>query len=86
MAKAIGPLAQATPGYIAHKSFVAEDGERVTIVKYENEDSILAWSRHPNHIEAKRAGAREFFSEYSVQICELKRERQSSGAKNSAHK
>lgn len=42
-----GPVAQrmnepATkmPGYIAHKSFTADDGERVTIVEFASEEAV----------------------------------------------
>ena len=80
MAKKLSALAKDVPGYIAHKSFVAADGEKVTIAEYESEEAMRAWGRHPDHLEGKRAGAREFFSEYSAQICELKRERRSSTA------
>ncbi len=30
-------LARTMPGYISHKCFLAEDGERVTIVEFESE-------------------------------------------------
>src|SRR6185312_8107964 len=36
-------LAQATPGYISHKGFFAEDGERCTIVEFEHEEGQKAW-------------------------------------------
>lgn len=77
MARKLMPLAMSVPGYISHKSFVAEDGEKVTIAEYESEEAMRVWGRHPDHIEGKRAGAREFFSEYSAQVCELKSERRS---------
>ena len=69
------PIAQSIPGYIRHKAYVSEDGERVTIVEYENEDALQAWRQHPEHLAAKRIGIREFYKEYRVQICELKSER-----------
>ena len=81
MAERLGPLAQTIPGYIAHKSFVAADGEKVTIAEYESAEAMRAWGRHPDHLEGKRAGATEFFSEYSAQVCELKRERRSPKAR-----
>jgi heme-degrading monooxygenase HmoA len=77
MAGRLGPLAMGIPGYVAHKAFTADDGERVTIVEYESEEAVQAWGRHPAHVEGKRAGIRSFFSEYRVQICELRRERRS---------
>lgn len=67
-------LAVTMPGYISHKGFTAEDGERVTIVEFENEESQKAWSRHPDHIQAKIKGKKEFYQEYRVQVCTLLRD------------
>jgi heme-degrading monooxygenase HmoA len=73
-AQAVAAVAREVPGYIAHKSFLADDGERVTIVEYESEKSIQAWARDPRHVAAKRLGRKEFYAEYKVQICSLVRE------------
>lgn len=62
------------PGYVSHKGFVAEDGERVTIVEFESEEAQRAWSQHPEHLEAKKKGRKDFYQEYRVLVCELKRE------------
>ena len=67
-------LAAAMPGYISHKGFVAEDGERVTIVEFESEEAQRAWSLHPEHVEAKRKGRQDFYLEYRIQICQVQRE------------
>lgn len=62
-------LAKTMPGYVSHKGFVAEDGERVTIVEFESADALQAWSRHPEHVEAKRKGRADFYLDYRVQVC-----------------
>ena len=67
-------LAQRMPGYISHKGFVAEDGERVTIVEFESEQVQRAWSMHPEHVEAKKKGRSGFFLEYRVQVCTVQRD------------
>lgn len=67
-------LAVEMPGYVSHKGFTAEDGERVTIVEFESEDAQQAWSRHPEHIQAKVKGKKEFYSEYRIQVCTVVRE------------
>jgi heme-degrading monooxygenase HmoA len=67
-------LAQTMPGYIAHKGFVAEDGERVTIVEFESEEAQRAWRMHPEHAAAQKKGRQEFYSEYRLQICSVLRE------------
>ncbi|WP_414471800.1 antibiotic biosynthesis monooxygenase family protein [Microvirga sp. M2] len=73
-ATAVASMAKEIPGYVAHKSFVADDGERVTIAEYESEDALGAWARHPRHVAAKRRGRNELYGEYKVQICTLMRE------------
>ena len=67
-------LARAMPGYISHKGFVAEDGERVTIVEFESEAAQRAWSLHPEHVDAKKKGRSSFYLEYRVQVCSVQRE------------
>jgi len=73
-AQAVSAIAREMPGYISHKLFLADDGERVTVVEYESEEALQAWARDPRHVAAKKTGRREFYSEYKVQICSLIRE------------
>ena len=75
MAKHMSELARSIPGYISHKGFTAEDGERVTIVEFESEDALRAWRIHPDHARAKKHGIESFFGEYRFQICSVIRER-----------
>ncbi|MCB5174938.1 antibiotic biosynthesis monooxygenase family protein [Microvirga lenta] len=74
-AQSVVPAAMEVPGYISHKVFTAEDGERVTIVEYESEDAMKDWARDPRHVAAKRLGRQDFYADYKVQICSLLRER-----------
>ena len=67
-------LAKGMPGYISHKGFLADDGEKVTIVEFESEETQRAWAQHPEHVDAKKKGRTEFYSEYKVQTCSLLRE------------
>jgi heme-degrading monooxygenase HmoA len=67
-------LAAKMPGYISHKGFFAEDGERCTIVEFDSEDAQRAWRMHPEHRDAQRKGRDIYYSAYSVQVCEVKRE------------
>ncbi len=62
-------IAASMPGYISHKGFFADDGERVTIVEFESEETLAAWGRHPEHVAAQRAGRERFYESYSVQSC-----------------
>lgn len=67
-------LATTMPGYRSHKVFGSEDGERVVIVEFENEETQLAFAHHPEHKEAIELGIQHAFVEYCVQICSVMRE------------
>jgi heme-degrading monooxygenase HmoA len=61
-------LAREMPGYVEHKVFTAEDGERVTLVRFADRPSHDAWGRDPEHREAQRAGVRDYYEEYSISV------------------
>ena len=75
MAERMGELARTVPGYISHKGFAADDGERVTIVEFESEEALHRWRVDPEHRAAKKRGIESFFSEFKFQICSVIRER-----------
>jgi heme-degrading monooxygenase HmoA len=64
-------IARSMPGYISHKGFWADDGERVTIVEFESEEAQRAWRMHPEHIEAQRQGRQRFYAQYDIQVCNV---------------
>ena len=67
-------LASSMPGYISHKGFFAEDGERVTVVEFETEEGMRAWRMHPEHRVAQRKAKEIYYQDYSVQVCQVVRE------------
>ncbi len=67
-------LATAMPGFVATKTFVADDGERATLVEFADEASHQAWGRHPEHVQAQAQGREAFYSEYKLQVCQVLRE------------
>src|SRR3974390_2372328 len=79
-------LAQKMPGFVSIKSFNASDGERVSIVEFESEETHNAWRRHPEHQEAQRKGRELFYSEFRVQVCKLERAYSMGPGKDLVHK
>jgi heme-degrading monooxygenase HmoA len=67
-------LAKTMPGYISHKGFFADDGERVTIVEFEHAEGLRAWRTNPEHIAAQKLARQMYYTEYHVQVCTLDRE------------
>ena len=74
VAARMSEIARKMPGYVSHKVFIADDDERVTIVEFENEETQRAWATHPEHRAAQKQGRADFYAEYKLQICEVKRE------------
>lgn len=74
LAGRMNELARTMPGYISHKGFFADDGERVTVVEFEHEDGMRAWRMHPEHRAAQKLARERFYAEYSVQVCTVVRE------------
>lgn len=65
----IARLARTMPGLVEFKSFTADDGERVTVVTFDDEETQRTWRQHADHRAAQRRGRAEFYAEYSLQIC-----------------
>ena len=70
LAGALGEEAATMPGFVSRKVFVAEDGERLTVVEFESEETHQGWAKHHRHAAAQQRGRGEFYSEYSIQICQ----------------
>lgn len=66
-------LARSFDGFVSFKSFTSEDGERLSITEFENEESALAWKAHPEHLEAQQAGRASYYQKYQVQVCKESR-------------
>ena len=66
-------LAQTIPGFISIKGYAAEDGDEISIARFETEEALVAWRDHPEHLEAQRKGRERFFSSYDVQVCAVTR-------------
>jgi heme-degrading monooxygenase HmoA len=71
----IAALAAAMPGLVDVKAFTSADGERVTLVTFADEASHAAWRDHPEHLVAQQQGRDEFYTAYSIQVCEARRVR-----------
>ena len=67
-------LAKAMPGFVSFKNFSAPDGERVSIVEFESEETHKAWRDHPEHRVAQKLGREKFYAEFKIQVCKTVRE------------
>jgi len=64
-------IVAAMPGYVSHKVFVADDGERVVVAEWESKDAFLNWDTHPDHKRAKELGKQYLFDSYDVVVADI---------------
>jgi heme-degrading monooxygenase HmoA len=73
-ANRIYELALQMPGLVSTKDFASEDGERLTVIEFRSAEELEAWRTQTEHLAAQERGRQHYYSEYSLQVCELVRE------------
>ena len=76
MAQEMLALAKTMPGFIDVKAFKADDGERLTLVWWEDEETLTAWRTNARHLVAQRAGRERWYEHYKIEVAEVKRARE----------
>lgn len=62
-------LARTMPGLVEAKTFTADDGERLTLVTFADEETRAAWRAQADHRAAQAAGRGRYYARYSLQVC-----------------
>jgi heme-degrading monooxygenase HmoA len=73
MAQEMVDTAKTMPGFIDYKSFKADDGERLTVVWWENEETLSVWRTHARHLVAQRLGRERWYEYYKIDVAEVVR-------------
>lgn len=68
-AQRMAELAAAQPGYLAFKSYTADDGEVVAISEWADEAAARAWGRHIEHAPVQGRGRAEYYESYTLFGC-----------------
>jgi heme-degrading monooxygenase HmoA len=67
----MGSYVQSQPGFIAQKSFTAEDGERLTVVWWKDKTTLDQWRRNQRHVVAKTLGRQKWYAHYKMEVAEV---------------
>ena len=68
--------ARAMPGLLDFKTFVADDGERVSIVVFDSWANHEAWRTDEEHRRAQDRGRSALYESYAIQVARELRRRQ----------
>jgi len=75
MAEEMEARARTMPGFVDMKFFTAADGERLTIVWWQDEATMAAWRADARHLIAQRLGREKWYAAYRIEVAEVVRSR-----------
>ena len=67
--------ARAFPGFVDVKAFKAEDGERLTVVWWQDEETLRAWATDARHRVAQSTGRQKWYEYYKMDVAQIVRVR-----------
>ncbi len=65
--------ARTMSGFIDFKTFGADDGERLSVIRWESQDSMRAWTDDMRHVVAQRLGREKWYEYFRVEVAEVVR-------------
>ena len=68
-------LVRQNPGFIDVKSYTAQDGERLTVVWWRDEQSLAEWRNLARHREAQNTGRQKWYEYYNMEVASVVRSR-----------
>jgi heme-degrading monooxygenase HmoA len=68
--------AKTYPGFVAMKSFKADDGERLTVVWWETDELQTAWRQDERHRAVQKKGRERWYHYYHLEVAQVLREHQ----------
>jgi heme-degrading monooxygenase HmoA len=69
-------LVSALPGFRGIEGFTGEDGSELAVARFDSDEAIAEWKRHPEHLAAQERARNEFFASYDLTIADVGREYQ----------
>jgi heme-degrading monooxygenase HmoA len=73
MAEEMDALARTMPGFVDVKSVAAQDGERLTVVWWQDQETLHAWRENMRHRMAQRLGRERWYEYYKMDVAEVVR-------------
>jgi heme-degrading monooxygenase HmoA len=66
--------ARSMPGFVDFKHFVADDGERVSVIVFASRAAHDAWRDDPVHRAAQQRGRDDWYAQYAILVGEVAHE------------
>lgn len=66
--------AKTMPGFIDFKSFKADDGERLSVIRWKDAETLRGWKEDARHLVAQNTGRSKWYEYYKIEVAEVLRE------------
>lgn len=66
-------LVQEMPGFLGASGFASPDDGEISLIRFASLEALRAWKEHPEHLVAQARGKAEFYTAYTIEICEVVR-------------
>lgn len=73
MVAELDALVRSMPGFISMKDYAAEDGEWITVLRFESEEDLRRFRDHPIHVRYQKV-VHDYYDGFWVQSAETFRE------------
>ncbi|HEY6253426.1 MAG TPA: antibiotic biosynthesis monooxygenase [Candidatus Angelobacter sp.] len=64
-------LVRQNPGFIDVKSYKSEEGERLTVVWWRDEESLREWRELMRHRQAQKTGRAKWYQYYEMEVASV---------------
>lgn len=71
MAEEMLATAKTMPGFIDFRSYKSETGERISVVWWEDLETMAAWRAQPRHRLAQRLGREKWYQSFQLEVAEV---------------
>lgn len=71
MAGQMDAHARTFPGFMDVKAFKADDGERLTLVWWQDEETLRVWAKDVRHREAQKLGREKWYQYYKIDVAHV---------------
>jgi heme-degrading monooxygenase HmoA len=68
MAEEMAERARSMPGFVALRSYRGEDEERLSLIWWEDEESMRAWREDARHRIAQRLGREKWYAWFDLEV------------------
>ncbi len=73
MAAEMVERARATPGFVDFKSWKSDDGERLSVIHWQDAETMRLWATDERHRLAQKLGRERWYQYFGIEIADVKR-------------